>query len=106
MARGQLNSGNASGIELSKAKLNRKTLTHVSRLLSYLKPYRGKFIAALVFLFLSSLVGLAFPSFIGALIDTALGKHSNGILPKSIEGILLLAFTVLFLQAIVSFFRI
>jgi ABC-type multidrug transport system fused ATPase/permease subunit len=106
MARKQLNSGNALGIELSKAKINRETLSHVSRLLIYLKPYRNKFIAALFFLFLSSLVGLAFPSFIGALIDTAQGKHTNSYLPGTIQGILLLAFIVLALQAVVSYFRI
>jgi ABC-type multidrug transport system fused ATPase/permease subunit len=106
MARGRLNSGNPSEKELPKAKLNRQSLNSIARLLSYIKPYRSKFIAALAFLFLSSLVGLAFPSFIGALIDTAQGKHNNGILPESIKGILLLAFIVLFLQAFVSFFRI
>jgi ABC-type multidrug transport system fused ATPase/permease subunit len=106
MARKQLNSGNAQGIELSKAKINRETLSHVSRLLAYLKPYRRQFIAALFFLFLSSLVGLAFPTFIGALIDTAQGKHNNGYLPGTIQGILLLAFIVLALQAVVSYFRI
>ena len=106
MARQQLNSGNASGIELSKAKLNRETLSHVARLLTYLKPYRSQFIAALFFLFLSSLVGLAFPSFIGALIDTAQGKQSNSYLPGTIKGILILAFIVLALQAVISFFRI
>ena len=106
MARQQLNSGNASGIELSKAKLNRETLSHVARLLTYLKPYRSQFIAALFFLFLSSLVGLAFPSFIGALIDTAQGKQSNSYLPGTIQGILILAFIVLALQAVISFFRI
>jgi ABC-type multidrug transport system fused ATPase/permease subunit len=106
MARKQLNSGNALGIELSKAKINKETLSHVSRLLIYLKPYRNKFIAALFFLFLSSLVGLAFPSFIGALIDTAQGKHTNSYLPGTIQGILLLAFIVLALQAVVSYFRI
>src|ERR1700709_2898734 len=106
MARQKLNSGNAAGIELPKAKLNRETLTHVARLLSYLKPYRGKFIAALVFLFLSSLVGLAFPSFLGALIDAAQGKHTNKLLPATIQGIGLLALVVLFSQAFVSFFRI
>jgi ABC-type multidrug transport system fused ATPase/permease subunit len=106
MARGRLNSSNPSEKELPKAKLNKQSLNNISRLLSYIKPYRSKFIAALTFLFLSSLVGLAFPSFIGALIDTAQGKHNNGILPGSIQGILLLAFIVLFLQAFVSFFRI
>ncbi|WP_145854454.1 ABC transporter ATP-binding protein [Pedobacter suwonensis] len=106
MARKQLNSGNAPGVELSKAKINRKSLGNVARLLTYLKPYRGKFIAALFFLFLSSLVGLAFPSFIGALIDTAQGKHANGYLPDTIPGILMLAFVVLAVQAVVSYFRI
>jgi len=106
MARQRLNSGNTAGIELPKAKLNRQTLTHVAKLLSYLKPYRSKFIAALFFLFLSSLVGLAFPSFVGGLIDTAQGKPTNNYLPSTILGILLLAFGVLAFQAIVSYFRI
>jgi ABC transporter fused permease/ATP-binding protein len=106
MARGRLNSGNTQGEELPKAKLNRQTLTHISRLLSYIRPYRGKFAAALIFLFLSSLVGLAFPSFLGALIDAAQGKHTNKLLPASIQGIGLLALIVLFSQAFVSFFRI
>ncbi|MDB5135509.1 MAG: Multidrug resistance transporter ATP-binding/permease protein BmrA [Mucilaginibacter sp.] len=106
MARGRLNSGNTQGEELPKAKLNRQTLSHISRLLSYIRPYRGKFIAALLFLFISSLVGLAFPSFLGALIDAAQGKHTNKLLPASIQGIGLLALIVLFSQAFVSFFRI
>jgi ABC transporter fused permease/ATP-binding protein len=106
MARGRLNSGNTQGEELPKAKLNRQTLTHISRLLSYIRPYRGKFAAALLFLFLSSLVGLAFPSFLGALIDAAQGKHTSKLLPASIQGIGLLALIVLFSQAFVSFFRI
>jgi ABC-type multidrug transport system fused ATPase/permease subunit len=106
MARKRLNSSNKPEADLPKAKLNRQSLKKVSRLLAYIRPYRGKFIAALFFLFLSGLVGLAFPSFIGALIDTAQGKHKGGILPATIGGILLLAVTVLFVQAFVSFFRI
>src|ERR1700761_8399246 len=106
MARARLNSGNTQGEELPKAKLNRQTLTHISRLLSYIRPYRVKFAAALLFLFLSSLVGLAFPSFLGALIDAAQGKHTNKWLPSTIQGIGLLALIVLFSQAFVSFFRI
>jgi ABC-type multidrug transport system fused ATPase/permease subunit len=106
MARGRLNSGNTQGAELPKAKLNRQTLSNISRLLSYIRPYRGKFTAALLFLFISSLVGLAFPSFLGALIDAAQGKHTNKLLPATIQGIGLLALIVLFSQAFVSFFRI
>jgi len=106
MARRRLNSSNAPEAELPKAKLNRETLNKISRLLAYIKPYRARFIAGLVFLFLSSLVGLAFPAFIGGLIDTAKGAHTNPWLPGTIKGILELAFAVLFVQAFVSFFRI
>ncbi|MCO5950239.1 ABC transporter ATP-binding protein [Mucilaginibacter flavidus] len=106
MARRRLNSSNAPEAELPKAKLDRQTLHKISRLLAYIKPYRARFIAGLVFLFLSSLVGLAFPAFIGGLIDTAKGAHTNPWLPGTIKGILELAFGVLFVQAFVSFFRI
>lgn len=104
--RGSLNSGNKQKEELPKAKLTRQTLKSISRLLSYLRAYRGKFIFAMIFLFLSSLVGLAFPSFIGALIDAAQGKHTAKYLPSTIQGIGLLALIVLFSQAFISFFRI
>jgi ABC transporter fused permease/ATP-binding protein len=106
MARGRLNSGNTQEAELPKSKLNKQNLNRIAKLLAYLKPYRGKFILALLFLFVSSLVGLSFPTFLGALIDTAQGKHSNSYLPATIKGIALLAFSVLFVQAFVSFFRI
>lgn len=106
MARRRLNSSNAPEAELPKAKLNKETLHKISRLMGYIKPYRARFIAGLVFLFLSSLVGLAFPAFIGGLIDTAKGAHTNPWLPGTIKGILELAFGVLFVQAFVSFFRI
>ncbi|HTI61672.1 ABC transporter ATP-binding protein [Mucilaginibacter sp.] len=108
MARGRssLNSGGKQKEELPKAKITRQTLSNISRLLSYLRPYRWKFIFAMLFLFLSSLVGLAFPSFIGALIDAAQGKSTGKFLPGSIQGIGILALAVLFSQAFISFFRI
>jgi ABC-type multidrug transport system fused ATPase/permease subunit len=106
MARRRLNSSNAPETELPKAKLNRESLKRVSKLLVYLRPYRGKFFAALAFLVLSGLVGLAFPAFIGDLIDIAQGKHHANFLPGTIGGILRLAFIVLAAQAVVSFFRI
>ena len=106
MARGRLNSGNASEKELPKVKINGKSLQQVKRLLSYVKPYRGRFAAAMVFLFLSSLVGLMFPQFLGALIDAAQGKHKYSFLPATLNGIGLLALAVLSVQAFVSFFRV
>src|ERR1700759_3020460 len=104
--RGNLNSGGKQKEELPKAKITRQTLKNISRLLSYLRPYRSKFIFAMLFLFLSSLVGLAFPSFIGGLIDAAEGKHTTKFLPATIQGIGLLALIILFSQGFISFFRI
>jgi len=106
MARARLNSGNAAEKEMPKAKINSKSLKQVMRLLSYVKPYRGKFALAMVCLFLSSLVGLAFPQFLGALIDAAQGKQKYSFLPATLNGIGLLALTILFAQAFVSFFRV
>lgn len=106
MARRRLNSGNPAEQELPKAKINSKSLKQVGRLLSYIKPHRGKFAAAMFFLFLSSLVGLSFPQFLGALIDAAQGKHKYSFLPATLNGIGLLALIVLFAQAFISFFRV
>ena len=106
MARARLNSGNAAEKELPKAKINSKSLKQVMRLLSYVKPYRGKFALAMICLFFSSLVGLAFPKFLGALIDAAQGKPKHSFMPATLNGIGLLALGILFAQAFVSFFRV
>ena len=106
MARGRLNSGSKAEAELPKAKINRESLNNVIKLLSYIKPYRAKFIAGMFFLFISSLVGLSFPAILGALIDAAQGTHKFKFLPLSITAIGLGGFALLFAQAFVSFFRV
>jgi ABC transporter fused permease/ATP-binding protein len=106
MARGRLNSGSKAEAELPKAKINRSSLRNVAKLLTYLKPYRVKFIAGLVFLFLSSLVGLAFPAILGALIDAAQGIYKYKYLPHGLNAIAIMGFIILFAQAFVSFFRV
>ncbi|PWK78251.1 ABC transporter fused permease/ATP-binding protein [Mucilaginibacter oryzae] len=106
MARGRLNSGAKTEAELPKAKINRSSLRNVAKLLTYLKPYRVKFIAGLVFLFLSSLVGLAFPAILGALIDAAQGIYKYKYLPHGLNAIAIMGFIILFAQAFVSFFRV
>lgn len=106
MARSRLNSSSAPDKELPKARINKKTLQKAGKLLTYLRPYRGKFIAGLGFLFLSSIVGLAFPAFLGALIDAASGKQRFSLIPPRLDAIGLIAFCVLFVQAFISFFRI
>jgi len=106
MARGRLNSGNAAEQELPKAKINKQSLQNISKLFSYLKPYRFRFAGALVFLILSSLTGLAFPKLLGSIIDAARGDLKKGVLPANLNQIGLIAFIILFAQAFVSFFRV
>jgi ABC-type multidrug transport system fused ATPase/permease subunit len=106
MARGRLNSGAKAEAELPKAKINKQSLQNVAKLLSYIKPYRAKFIGGLLFLVLSSLVGLAFPGFFGALIDASKGVQHIKFLPADLTKIGEIAIVVLFVQAFVSFFRI
>jgi ABC transporter fused permease/ATP-binding protein len=106
MARSRLNSGSASEKELPKAKINKQSLRNVSKLLSYIKPYRGKFIAGLIFLFISSLVALAFPAILGALIDAAQGTYKYKFFPPTLNSIAIGGFILLFGQAVVSFFRV
>ncbi len=106
MARQRLNSGNAAEKELPKAKLNKQSLQNIGKLLSYIKPYKAKFIGGLIFLVLSSLTGLAFPGFFGALIDAAQGKQRYAFIPANLTTIGEVAIAVLFVQAFVSYFRI
>ncbi|MES2274709.1 MAG: ABC transporter transmembrane domain-containing protein [Bacteroidota bacterium] len=106
MARGRLNSSSKAEAELPKAKINKQSLRNVKKLLSYLKPYRGKFFIALFLLFISSLTGLAFPAILGALLNAAQGVYKNKFLPHSLNAIGLFGFALLFGQAFISFFRV
>ncbi len=106
MARNRFNSGTAPELELNKVKINKQSLRTASGLLSYLKPYRWKFILGLVFLFLSSITGLVLPALLGAMIDAAKGEPKNWLIPSSINAIGIMAFVILFFQSFVSFFRI
>lgn len=106
MARNRFNSGTAPEMELNKVKINKQTIKTAAQLLSYLRPYRWKFFAGLVFLFVSSTTGLAFPALMGAMIDAAKGEPKDWIIPTDINMIGIIAFILLFVQSFVSFFRI
>ena len=106
MARNRFNSGTAPEQELPKAKINKESLKRISRLLNYLRPYKLKFILGLICLFLSTITTFAFPALFGAMIDAAQDKQSYSFLPLDINTIGYLAFGILFIQSIVSFFRI
>jgi len=65
-----------------------------------------KFIIGMVFLFLSSLTALTFPALLGAMIDAAQGKVKYSWLAVDIHTIGVISFLILFVQSVVSFFRI
>jgi ATP-binding cassette subfamily B protein len=93
-----------AGIELPKAKLDRESLRQAVELFQYLRPYRVRFGAALLSLFIGSLLTLAFPYLAGSIIDAAL--HPK--LPGGMAGanhIALLLLGVLGVQACFSYFH-
>lgn len=91
---------------MPKSNINRKTLARAAKLLAYLRPYRGKFVVAMVCLFLSSLTALAFPGLLGSMLDAAQGRQTYEWLPANIRTIGLISFAILFVQSVVSFIRV
>lgn len=115
MARARLNSGNAQAEELPKAKINKESLKQVMRLLLYLKPYRTKFFLGLACLILSSASSFLFPLLMGRLIGSGAQASQGGkmvpneildVFPTEINTVALTLLAVLFVQAILSFYRI
>ncbi|TDS15750.1 ABC transporter ATP-binding protein [Sphingobacterium paludis] len=106
MARARLNSGNTQSEDLPKPKLNKDLLKKASKIFSYLRPYRGKFVLGMVFLTLSSLTMLTFPALLGAMIDAAQGRQTYPWLPAEVLYIGAISMVILLFQSIVSFGRI
>ena len=114
MARSRLNSGNTQAEELPKAKINKQSIQQVIRLLSYLKPYRGKFLLGFIFLILSSASFFLFPLLMGRLIGTSsapaqgsqMSKEILDYFPSELNAVALTLLGVLFIQAVFSYFRI
>ncbi len=106
MARNRFNSGTATQEELNKVKINKQSLKTLSYLLTYLKPYKWKLIIGLICLFISSFTFLTIPALLGSIIDAAKGEDTQWFLPNDINQIGFIAFIILFIQAVVSFFRV
>lgn len=108
MARGNFNSSTISKKDLPKAKLSKESLQKFGKLLSYVKPYRAKFIAGFFFLVIASLTQLAFPAFLKALLDATQGRYNN-VIPKPFRSLMYVGLGAMCIQligAIVSFFRV
>jgi ABC transporter fused permease/ATP-binding protein len=86
-----------------KRRINKQNLSKLSQIFTFLIPYKGAFIAGLVFLLFSSLTLLSFPYVAGKLIDTAQGSVW---IFSDIHHIALLLLGILAVQSIFSFFRV
>jgi len=94
-----------AGVELPKAQLNRENLKQALELFRYLRPYRGRFSAALAALFFSSLLSLSFPYLAGSIIDAALHPIKGSGSMAGADRTALLLMGILAVQASLSFFQ-
>lgn len=93
-----------AGVELPKAKLDRESLRQVLELFRYLRPYRGRFSAAMAALFASSLLSLSFPYLAGSIVDAAV-RHNQGGRLAGVDRTALLLMGILAVQAGFSYFH-
>jgi ABC-type multidrug transport system fused ATPase/permease subunit len=105
MARLNYNSNGSMKDETPKAKLNKENFKQAVLIFAYIKPYRWKFSAGLLFIALSSVTTMAFPYLLKQLIDSA-NKFNAGHLHFTPGNIALIMIAVLAIQMIFSFMRI
>jgi ABC-type multidrug transport system fused ATPase/permease subunit len=123
MAGGRRNYNNGSSKDESpKVKINKETLREALVLFTYLKPYKFKFILAMIFIALSAFSTSLFPFLLGKMLDAAspgaaLPMASSGNLGSqfgfslkdvhwSLNTCILLIFAQLSVQTIFSYMRV
>ena len=120
--RGSLNSNGNIKEEASKLPFTKENLRQALILFTYLRPYRAKFIAGLVFIALSAFTTSLFPLFLGKMIDAASPGAGSGAVPGLASGLpggfnldtinwslnttLMLIFIQLIIQTFFSFMRV
>lgn len=87
-----------------KRKLNKENFKKLYSVFGYLIPYKNKFVVGLIFLVVGSFLLLAFPYVAGKLIDIAGGDQSWYL--KDINQVALALLGILFLQGVISYFRV
>src|SRR5882724_5623091 len=80
MARGSYNNNGKRAAEPVKAKITKESLREALVLFKYIRPYRGRFIASLVFIALSAFTTALFPLFLGKMIDSVSPGGSQSIM--------------------------
>jgi ATP-binding cassette subfamily B protein len=90
--------------DTSRPKISKETLRDALKIFEFIRPYKWKFIAGLVLLFLSSTVFMVFPYVVGLMLDVAQGTAVMNDL--SLPNIALILIAVLGFQGLVSYFRV
>jgi ABC transporter fused permease/ATP-binding protein len=91
-------------VELPKARLDRESVRQAIELFRYVRPYLGRFSAAMISLFTGSLLTLAFPYLAGNIVDAAAhAGPGGGVTGVNRTAILLMA--ILVVQASLAFFH-
>lgn len=90
--------------ERSNRRFSKEGFRKLLGIFQYVLPFKRLFIVGLIFLFISSSLLMAFPYVAGKLLDIASGKESWIV--DSIGTAALLLLGILFLQSIISFFRV
>jgi ABC-type multidrug transport system fused ATPase/permease subunit len=94
-----------AGVELPKAKPDRESVRQALELFRYLRPYQGRFGAALASLFAGSLLSLAFPYLAGSIIDAAMLHPTGGGSLAGADRTAILLMGILAVQAGLSYFH-
>jgi ABC-type multidrug transport system fused ATPase/permease subunit len=92
-----------SSDEEKSKRITLEQLREVRGMLSFINPYRWYFIGGLILLFFGSMTFMVFPYLAGELADVATGNSKMGL---SLNQIGLVLIVILFLQGIMSFFRV
>jgi ABC transporter fused permease/ATP-binding protein len=100
-----LNSGGKMKADMPKAKLSADNIRQSLFIFRYIKPYRIKFIAALLFLSLGSAMSLAYPYLFGQLMDIAAGNETK-YFGQDISKVFLVIVALLGIGTVLSYFRI
>ncbi len=87
-----------------KKPLNKENFSKLLGIFSFIKPYKGYFIAGLFFLLISSTTLLGFPYITGKLVDVAQGD-AEGIF-TDINKVAFILIGILAVQSVFSFFRV
>ena len=91
--------------DIPKVKISKESVKEAIAIFRYLRPYRGHFIAGLIFIALSSGTTMAFPYFLERLIDSAHGT-AKGAFAYAPGTIALMMIGMLCIQMVISFLRI